>query len=115
VAAEVSSGSLAVADAPCSLMKKILYGVPLGAAAAFVRPAAELDAPVPLLAEAGDDAPLLALVLLLLHAAAVTATTAAPAISPRRFIEPTYLCPDAAMSASFHPVKPLTTIDTAEY
>jgi hypothetical protein len=97
-------------------MKKTLYGVPLAAAAAVGRPAAELDAPVLLLAEAGDDAPPLALVLLLLlHAAAVTATTAAPAISPRRFIEPTYLCQDAAMSASFHPVMPLTTIDTPDY
>jgi hypothetical protein len=95
-------------------MKNTLYGVPLGAAEAAGRAAEELDAPV-LPAEEGDEPPLLALVLLLLHAAAVTATTAAPAISARRFIEPTYLCQDAAMSASFHPVMPLTTIDTPGY
>jgi hypothetical protein len=71
-------------------MKNTLYGVPLGLAAAAGRADEELDAPLPAV-EAGVEPPLLALVLLLLHAAAVTAMTAAPAISVRRFIEPTYL------------------------
>jgi hypothetical protein len=93
-------------------MKNTLYGVPVGAAAVG-RVTEEPDAPVLPVAEAVEP-PLLALLLLplalvpllLLHAAAVTATTAAPAISARRFIEPTYLCQDAAMFSVVHPAAP---------